>query len=104
MEKRQYKPFDGASSNFAASISAQYLKREDFPSVYGVANPVANVIQAFSPMMVAMVGFGMGFHVVFGIVAVLGVIALILIFLINPKHIIEIDNKYKAADGQALEN
>ena len=55
-------------------------------------------------MMVAMVGFGMGFHVVFGIVAVLGVIALILICLFNPKHIIEIDNKYKAAARETIEN
>lgn len=91
--------FEGAASNFAVSISAQYWKREDFPSVYGVINPVVNVIQAFGPMAITMIGLRFGFHITLGIIGIFGIVALILICLVNPEHVRELDNKYRLEAG-----
>ena len=95
--------FEGAASNFAVSLSAQYWKREDFPSVYGVVNPIANVIQAFGPMLIAIVGFSMGFHVVFGVIGILSIVALVLILLFNPKHLSAVDEKLHEGRQMAAE-
>lgn len=96
--------FEGAASNFAVSISAQYWRREDFPSVYGVINPIVNVIQAFGPMAITMLGLRFGFHITLGIIGIFGVIALILICLVNPKHIRELDSKYRLEAGLPADN
>lgn len=96
--------FMGSASNFVVSFSAQYWRREDFPSVYAVANPVSNIIQAFGPMMVAMIGFRIGFHQAFGVIGVLGVAALILICLFSPAHIRETDRKYRQAAGLSADD
>ena len=91
--------FEGAASNFTVSLAAQYWRREDFPSVYGVANPIANAIQAFGPMMIVMLGTAFGFHVTLGVIGILGVVALILMCLMNPEHIKEVDRKYRREAG-----
>lgn len=95
--------FMGSASNFVVSFSAQYWRREDFPSVYAVANPVANIIQAFGPMMVATIGLRVGFHQTFGVIGVLGVAALILICLFSPAHVKEVDRKYRQEAGLPAE-
>lgn len=89
----------GAGSNFAVSLTAQYWKREDFAAVYGVFNPVANIIQAFGPMLVIMVGGRFGYHIALGVIGIHGVIALILICMVNPKRIDAIDRKYRQEAG-----
>lgn len=91
--------FEGAASNFAVSMAAQYWRREDFPSVYGIINPTVNVIQAFGPMIITMIGLRFGFHITLGIIGISGVVALILICLVNPEHIRKMDNKYREAAG-----
>lgn len=95
--------FLGAASNFTVSLSAQYWKREDFPAVFGVANPIANAIQAFGPMMVVMLSIKYGFHITLGVIGILGVIALVLICLFSPKHIEEMDNKYREEAGLLID-
>lgn len=80
-------------------MAAQYWRREDFPSVYGIINPIVNVIQAFGPMIITMIGLRFGFHITLGIIGISGVVALILICLVNPEHIRKMDNKYREAAG-----
>lgn len=91
--------FEGAASNFTVSLSAQYWSGEDFPSVFGLANPVANAIQAFGPTMIIMLGLSYGYHVTLGVIGILGVVSLILICMVNPKHIEEVNAKYRKEAG-----
>ncbi|MCF0230269.1 MAG: MFS transporter [Parasporobacterium sp.] len=91
--------FEGAASNFGVSSAAQYWRREDFATVWGWENPAINVIQAFGPMLVAIVGAKAGFPVVFGIFAILGIISLVLIILFKPARIAARDAKYRAEAG-----
>ena len=91
--------FMGASSNFTVSSAAQYWRREDFPSAFSFINPLANLICAFGPMLIAGVGFSAGFHVVWIIVGVLGVIALILTLIFKPARILSCDRKYRKEAG-----
>lgn len=95
--------FMGSASNFAVSLTAQYWRREDFPAVYGIANPVINIIQAFGPMMVVMISLSKGFHVTFGVIGILGAVALVLILLFNPEHVKETDRKYRKKAGLPVE-
>jgi len=91
--------FMGASSNFTVSSAAQYWRREDFPSAFSFINPLANLICAFGPMLIAGVGFSAGFHVVWIIVGVLGVIALVLTLIFKPARILSCDRKYRKEAG-----
>lgn len=95
--------FEGAASNFTVSLSAQYWRREDFPSVFGIANPVANAIQAFGPTLIIVLGLNYGYHVTLGVIGILGAVALVLICLVNPKHIMEVDAKYRKEAGLPLD-
>ncbi len=92
--------FEGAASNFTVSLSAQYWKREDFASVYGVVNPVANIMQAFGPTMIIMLGITVGYHMTLGVIGVLGVIAVVLLCLVSPKRIEATDRKYRMEAGR----
>jgi len=86
------------------SAAAQYWRREDFANVFSVVNPVANIIQAVGPMMIAFLLFSSGYQSAFGAVGVLGVIGVVLILLFKPSHVKEIDDKYRSAAGLALDD
>ena len=101
--------FMGAASNFTVSGAAQYWRREDFSSVFGVVNPIANIIQALGPMMFAMtIGIGMakgmGTALPFIVTAVIAVISLILILAFKPANVKAVDDKYRAAAGKELDD
>jgi len=91
--------FMGASSNFTVSSAAQYWRREDFPSAFSFINPLANLICAFGPMLIAGVGFSAGFHIVWVIIGILGIVALILTLIFKPSRILEADRKYRREAG-----
>ncbi|MBR2561134.1 MAG: MFS transporter [Eubacterium sp.] len=91
--------FMGASSNFTVSTAAQYWRREDFPSAFSFINPLANLICAFGPMIIAGVGFTKGFHVAWVIIGVLGVIALVCTLVFKPARILARDRQYRREAG-----
>lgn len=95
--------FMGASSTFTVSGAAQYWRREDFSSVYSCVNPVANILQAFGPMVIAMLVATRGSAFAFGVIGVLGVISLVLILVFKPVRIKALDDKYRAKAGKALD-
>lgn len=92
--------FMGASSNFTVSLAAQYWRREDFGTVFAAVNPVANLINAFGPMVVAFLLLGFGYKTLFGVTAVAGVISIILMLLFSAKHVKEKDDQYRKAAGK----
>lgn len=101
--------FMGAGSNFTVSGAAQYWRREDFSTVFGIVNPIANVLQCAGPTMVAMaiaIGFskGMGATLPFWLTAIIAVISLILIIFFKPSKVKEADDKYRAAAGKPLDD
>jgi OFA family oxalate/formate antiporter-like MFS transporter len=95
--------FMGASSNFTVSAAAQYWRREDFSSVFARINPIANILQAIGPMLVAILLTTKGLSTAFGTTAVVGVISLVLIILFSPVHVKETDDKYRQAAGKPLD-
>ena len=101
--------FMGAGSNFTVSGAAQYWRREDFSTVFGIVNPVANVLQCVGPMVMAAaiaIGFeqGMGVTLPFWITAVIAAISIVLILLFQPVKVKEADDKYRKAAGKPLDN
>lgn len=96
--------FMGSSSNFMVSAAAQYWRREDFSSVYGCVVPVANLIQAVGPAVIAIVLVMKGPSSVFGMVAVFGIVGIVCMLLFSPKHIKEIDDKRRAKAGKPLDD
>ncbi|MCF0228733.1 MAG: hypothetical protein HUJ76_03430 [Parasporobacterium sp.] len=116
--------FMGASSNFTVSCAAQYWRREDFPSVFASVNSIANLMNAFGPMViVALMGVAGGAAAdvsgnaaaagtvaainpigTFIGIAVAGVIATICIALFSPKHVKETDDKYRKEAGKPLDD
>ena len=95
--------FMGAASNFTVSGAAQYWRREDFSSVFGVVNPIANIIQALGPMMVAFT-IAKSVNTPFWVVAVVAVISLILVLCFKPANVKKTDDKYRAAAGKPLDD
>lgn len=93
--------FLGASSNFTVSAGAQYWRREDFPSAFSMINPVANMISAFGPFLVAGLSAAMGgsFTWVWIAISVLGLVALICSLIFKPKMLIDADKKYRREAG-----
>ena len=96
--------FMGASSNYTVSLAAQYWRREDFPTVFAAVNPIANVINAFGPMLVAIIMIAAGYNHIFTLTLVLGVISVILLCLVSPAHIKAKDDKYREAAGKPLDD
>ena len=99
--------FMGASSNFTVSGSVQYWRREDFPSVFARVNPLANIIQAAGPMVIAMLLFRNGApdpRGPFVLVGVCGVVSLVLLSLFKPGRIKAQDDKYRAEAGKPLDD
>jgi MFS family permease len=92
--------FMGASSNFTVSAGAQYWRREDFPSAFSFINPLANLICAFGPFLIAGLRAATGgFTVVWIVIGALGLLSLILTLIFRPKMIIERDKKYRREAG-----
>ncbi len=96
--------FMGAASNFTVSGAAQYWRREDFSTVFGVINPVANILQCVGPMMFAMTIAMINVKAPFIITAVIAVISLICVLCFKPAKVKECDDKYRAAAGKPLDD
>ena len=101
--------FMGAGSNFTVSCAAQYWRREDFPSVFSVLNPIANVVQCLGPMMVAItigigMGKGMGVTLPFWVTAIIAAISIVLILCFKPAAVKATDDKYRAKAGKPLDD
>lgn len=96
--------FEGAASNFTVSAAAQYWRREDFSNVFACVNPIANILQAAGPMMIATILFSKGYQTVFAVSTFIGVVCLVLILLFKPTHVKETDDKYRARVGKPLDD
>lgn len=97
--------FMGASSNFTVSAAAQYWRREDFPSVFGAVNPIANIIQCAGPLLFAIsIAASQTVTLPFWITAVIAVISLILILCFKPAKVKEIDDRYREKAGKLLDD
>ena len=100
----------GASSNFSVSISAQYWRREDFPSVFGIINPISNIFEACGPsIVIALMATGAGTAIlgarsVFIFLMIMGVLGIILMLLFSKKHVKAKDDKYREAAGKVLDD
>ena len=104
--------FMGASSNYTVSGSVQYWRIEDFPTVFGKVNPLANLMNNMSPVIIASLMFmnaaktqGMpdtGPCFIFLLVA--GVVSLIMLLLFKPARVKKYDDKYRAAAGKPLDD
>ena len=98
--------FLGAASNFTVSGAVQYWRREDFPSVFARVNPIANLLQATGPMIIAILLFSKGAPAPtrpFMFIAVCGVVCLVLLLLFKPARIKAADDKYREAVGKPLD-
>lgn len=96
---------NGASSNFALSIAAQYWRREDFSSVFAVINPITNIMVAFGPMIIARLLYSrFGYQSIFLVIGIVGIIALILAVAFRPSHVKEVDDRYRKAAGKPLDS
>jgi MFS family permease len=121
--------FMGASSNFTVSSAVQYWRLEDFPSVFSAINPVANLINAVGPMLVATLFYSAlgsfmgaaeasgtitdetaalaaqaGSGTVFMFCAIFGAIGLVLALLFRPSRVKKYDDKYRTAAGKPLDD
>ena len=97
--------FMGAGSNFTVSASAQYWRREDFPSVFGVVNPVANILQCAGPIMVAAtIGMMPMNRMPFILVGVIGAVSVVLAMAFSPAKVKEADDQLRKAAGKPLDD
>jgi MFS family permease len=96
--------FMGAASNFTVSGAAQYWRREDFSTVFGYVNPIANIIQCAGPMMFAMLIAMVNVKAPFIVTIVISVISLILVLCFKPANVKACDDKYRAAAGKPLDD
>ena len=101
--------FMGAGSNFTVSGAAQYWRREDFSTVFGIVNPIANILQCVGPTVVAMtiaIGSqnGLGVTLPFWETAVIALISVILIAVFQPSKVKAADDKYRKAAGKSLDD
>ena len=97
--------FMGASSNYTVSAAVQYWRIEDFPSVFSCVNPVANLINAFGPTIVAaLIASKLGVTGVFMVIGIAAVISIICCLLFKPARVKAYDDKYRAAAGKPLDD
>ncbi len=95
--------FQGAGSNYAVSICAQYWRREDFSSVYAVLSPLATALQCLGPMWVARtvnISTTLPFHVVI----VVAIVAILLMLLFRADNVKAADDKLRQKAGRALDD
>ena len=96
--------FMGAASNFTVSGAAQYWRREDFSTVFGYVNPIANIIQCVGPMMFAILIAAVSVKAPFIVTIVISVISLILILCFKPANVKACDDKYREKAGKPLDD
>ena len=96
--------FMGAASNFTVSGAAQYWRREDFSTVFGYLNPIANVLQCVGPMMFAMLIAMVNVKAPFIATAVIAVISLVCVLCFKPANVKAVDDKYRAKAGKPLDD
>ena len=96
--------FMGASSNFTVSGAVQYWRREDFPSVFARVNPIANLIQAVAPMIIATLVATINVQAAFIFVGCAGVLSLILLMLFKANRVKAYDDKYRTEAGKPLDD
>lgn len=96
--------FMGASSNFTVSAAAQYWRREDFTSIFACLNPVANLMSAIGPTIIAIMMVSRGTFGVFSVICGAGVIGIVLMLLFSPKHVKAIDDKRREKAGKPLDD
>ena len=97
--------FMGASSNYTVSAAVQYWRVEDFPSVFSCVNPVANLINAFGPTIVAaLIASSFGVTGVFVVIGIAAIISIICCLLFKPARIKAYDDKYRLAAGKPLDD
>ena len=96
--------FMGAASNFTVSGAAQYWRREDFSTVFGYVNPIANIIQCAGPMMFAILIAAVNVKAPFIVTAVIAVISLVLVLCFKPANVKACDDKYREAAGKPLDD
>jgi len=104
--------FMGASSNYTVSGSVQYWRIEDFPTVFGKVNPLANLMNNAAPLVIASLMFmnaaANGGNAdpapAFIFLGVAGVISVILLILFKPERVKAYDDKYRKAAGKTLDD
>ena len=97
--------FMGASSNFTVSASVQYWRIEDYPSVFAVVNPIANILCSIGPMLIANLMYTtLGYRAPFIACAVAGVIGAVFIILFKPARVAKKDNALRAAAGKPVDD
>lgn len=96
--------FMGASSNFTVSLAAQYWRREDFGTVFASVNPIANLLSALGPMVIAMLMLAKGYNAIFVVILIAGIVSVVLMLLFSAKHLKAKDDKYRTAVGKPLDN
>ncbi|MCD8149396.1 MAG: MFS transporter [Clostridiales bacterium] len=97
--------FMGAGSNYTVSSAAQYWRREDFSSVFAGLNPIANVLSAMGPMLIARLLYSaVGYQAVFMVTAIAGAVSVVLMLLFKPSHVKAVDDKYRKAAGKPLDD
>ena len=104
--------FMGASSNYTVSGSVQYWRIEDFPTVFGKVNPLANLMNNLAPLVIATLMFmnadqnqGQPDAVpAFVFLLIAGVVSLILLLLFKPARVKKYDDKYRTKAGKPLDD
>jgi len=104
--------FMGASSNYTVSGSVQYWRIEDFPTVFGKVNPLANLMNNMAPLLIASLMFmNAAQHQgqpdaapAFIFVGVAGAISIILLLLFKPARVKKYDDKYRTKAGKPLDD
>ena len=104
--------FMGASSNYTVSASVQYWRIEDFPTVFGKVNPLANLMNNAAPLVIASLMFMNAAKTggnadpspAFIFLLVAGVISIVLLLLFNPARVKAYDDEYRKAAGKPLDD
>lgn len=104
--------FMGASSNYTVSASVQYWRIEDFPTVFGKVNPLANLMNNAAPLVIASLMFMNAAKTqgradpspAFIFLLIAGVISIVLLLLFKPSRVKDYDDKYRKAAGKPLDD
>ena len=104
--------FMGAGSNYTVSGSVQYWRLEDFPTVFGKVNPLANLMNNAAPVVIATLMFmNAAQHQgqpdsapAFVFLLITGVISLVMLLLFKPARVKKYDDKYRTKAGKPLDD
>ena len=102
----------GASSNYTVSASVQYWRIEDFPTVFGKVNPIANLMNDAAPVVITSLMFmnaannggNASATPAFLFLLVAGVISIVLLLLFKPSRVKAYDDQYRKAAGKPLDD